>query len=92
MAWPVMCKWCRTIHDGGAVTIEARYLDCSCWRCPTCGVLIDDRPLPLGSAIVVKRAEPERTRQRPKRLPWEDQPDDYDLGIDRLMREAPGGR
>lgn len=41
------------------------------------------RPVPTGPAVAVPR---------PGRLPWEDQDDHYDRGIDRLMREAPGGR
>lgn len=40
------------------------------------------RPVPTGPAVRVPR----------RRLPWEDQPDDYDRGIDQLMRQAPGGR
>lgn len=41
------------------------------------------RPVPTGPAVAVRRT--------PRRLPWEGQPDDYDRGIDRMMREAPGG-
>ena len=42
------------------------------------------RPVPQGPAVAVPRVV--------HRLPWEDQPDNYDRGIDRLMREAPGSR
>lgn len=31
-------------------------------------------------------------RRTPRRMPWEDQPDDYDRGLARLMSEIPGGR
>lgn len=41
----------------------------------------DTRPVPTGPAISIRRT--------PKRLPWENQPDNYDPAIDRLMREAP---
>ncbi len=38
-------------------------------------------------------AQPTPPRPRvTRRLPWEGQPDNYDLGLDRLMREVPGGR
>jgi hypothetical protein len=42
--WMMRCKWCNLTHDIGPVTVTARYLDCSVWQCPGCGVLIDDRP------------------------------------------------
>lgn len=54
------------------------------------------RPTRTGSAVPVPVARAvsalAAVRRTPKRLPWEDQPDDYDRGIDRLMREKPGRR
>lgn len=44
MFYPVRHISCGNVHDAGKVEIEARYLDCSVWRCPGCKVLIDDRP------------------------------------------------
>lgn len=52
MRHPVRCKWCGTVHDGAKVTVEARYADCSCWRCPGCDVLIDDRPGAWGGSSI----------------------------------------
>ena len=50
MTYPVRCKWCQCVHDGAKVTVVQRYTDCSTWRCPGCGVLIDDRPLSWGGS------------------------------------------
>lgn len=53
--YPVRCKWCHHVHDAARVEPGPRYLDCSTWRCPSCSVLIDDRPLSWGgSAIPMK--------------------------------------
>ncbi|NYD39947.1 hypothetical protein [Nocardioides panaciterrulae] len=43
-----------------------------------------ERPVPSGPAASVRRPA--------RRLPWEDGDEDYDRGIERLMREIPGGR
>lgn len=57
MRSPYRCKWCGHVHDGALVTVVQRYADCSTWKCPGCGVLIDDRPEGWGgSAIPVPRA------------------------------------
>lgn len=42
------------------------------------------RPTAAATAPPVRRVT--------RRLPWEDQPDNYDRGLDRLMRTPPGGR
>lgn len=41
MAYPMRCKWCGCVHDAGKVEVVQRYADCSVWRCPGCGLLID---------------------------------------------------
>lgn len=62
----------------------------------------------MAGGVVTSPARPARTEKPPaprptevaappvrrvtRRLPWEDQPDNYDRGLDRLMREVPGGR
>lgn len=43
MIFPVRCR-CGNVHDGAKATVVQRYSDCSVWKCPGCGVLIDDRP------------------------------------------------
>ncbi len=43
MTSPVRCNHCGRIYDLGKVTVEARYLDCSVWKCPHCSVTVDDR-------------------------------------------------
>lgn len=48
---PVRCKWCGCVHDSGPVTVVARYSDCSVWRCPGCGVLVDDRDPRWGGGV-----------------------------------------
>lgn len=50
MRHPMKCKWCGTVHDTAFVTVVQRYLDCSTWHCPGCGVLIDDRPIGWGGS------------------------------------------
>ena len=52
MRVPVSCKWCFHVHDAATVTVEQRYADCSCWRCPNCDVLIDDRPRQWGGSAI----------------------------------------
>lgn len=49
---PVMCKWCRGVHDSAAVEVVSRYMDCSTWKCPKCGVLLDDRHPRLGGSAI----------------------------------------
>lgn len=51
MAYPARCWSCRHIHDAAKVTVEVRYSDCSAWRCPNCGLLIDDRPERWGGCL-----------------------------------------
>ena len=43
MASPVRCAFCSRIYDLGAVTVTARYVDCSVWKTPCCGITADDR-------------------------------------------------
>lgn len=92
MAYPIRCRHCAHVHDAAKVAVVQRYADCSVWRCPGCNVLIDDRPHAWGGSERVAPTKPAPVRRTSKRLPWEDQPDDYDRGLDRLMRTAPGGR
>lgn len=56
MSYPVECRFCHEIHDAAKVTVLQRYSDCSVWKCPNCGVKIDDRHEAAGgSAIPVRR-------------------------------------
>lgn len=50
MRYPMQCRRCGNVHDGATVTIVQRYTDCSVWRCPGCGTLIDDRPAAWGGS------------------------------------------
>lgn len=43
MSSPVRCTHCGKIYDMAAVTVEARYTDCSVWKCPHCRATVDDR-------------------------------------------------
>ena len=43
MTSPVRCTRCGGVYDLGTVTVTARYTDCSMWRSPCCGLLVDDR-------------------------------------------------
>jgi hypothetical protein len=43
MFYPVRCTHCRKIYDAGKVEVTARYLDCSVWTSPCCGLTVDDR-------------------------------------------------
>lgn len=52
MKAPVQCKWCNVIHDSATVEVVQRYADCSVWKCPDCGVQIDDRPEALGGTAL----------------------------------------
>jgi len=40
---PARCRWCGRTYDLAAVTVTARYVDCSMWRAPCCGTVVDDR-------------------------------------------------
>lgn len=40
---PVTCAYCFTVYDLGYVEVTARYADCSMWKCPHCGMTVDDR-------------------------------------------------
>ena len=40
---PVRCAYCGQIYDLGKVTVTARYVDCSVWKAPCCGITVDDR-------------------------------------------------
>lgn len=41
---PVRCSHCGRVYDMGAVTITSRWTDCSVWKAPCCGQVVDDRP------------------------------------------------
>lgn len=43
MTMPVRCTHCQGVYDLGTVTVTGRYLDCSVWRSPCCGLTVDDR-------------------------------------------------
>lgn len=40
---PVRCAFCNRVYDLGKVEVTARYVDCSMWKTPCCGVTADDR-------------------------------------------------
>lgn len=52
MLFPVRCKWCHKIHDAGKVEVIQRYMDCSVWKCPNCGVKVDDRHIAAGGSAI----------------------------------------
>lgn len=43
MSAPYQCDSCGKVYDGGHVTVLARYVDCSLWKCPGCGRQHDSR-------------------------------------------------
>jgi hypothetical protein len=43
MISPVVCSYCGKEYDLGAVTVTARFSDCSCFTTPCCGKNVDDR-------------------------------------------------
>ncbi|OHV35394.1 hypothetical protein BBK14_33435 [Parafrankia soli] len=43
MHQPAQCAHCNGVYDLGTVEVTARYTDCSMWKAPCCGVLVDDR-------------------------------------------------
>lgn len=62
MTSPVRCTHCSKVYDLGTVTVTARYLDCSMWKSPCCGLTVDDRgrgwkARPDIEPIVDRRAE-----------------------------------
>jgi hypothetical protein len=40
---PAQCAHCGGVYDLGTVEVTARYADCSMWKAPCCGLLVDDR-------------------------------------------------
>lgn len=48
MSFPARCTRCARVYDMGKVTVVARYTDCSVWKCPGCGITVDDRPVGWG--------------------------------------------
>lgn len=43
MLSPVRCTRCGQVYDMAAVTVTARYADCSVWTSPCCKRSVDDR-------------------------------------------------
>ena len=43
MTSPVVCNLCGKEYDLAAVTVTARFSDCSCFTTPCCGKNVDDR-------------------------------------------------
>jgi len=44
MMFPVKCSHCAGgVYDLADVTVTARYIDCSMWKSPCCGITVDDR-------------------------------------------------
>ncbi len=39
----VRCTHCGGVYDLCKVEVTARYTDCSMWKSPCCGLLVDDR-------------------------------------------------
>jgi hypothetical protein len=39
----VKCTHCGSVYDMGHVEVTARYADCSMWKAPCCGSLVDSR-------------------------------------------------
>ncbi|MEW1990736.1 hypothetical protein [Microbacterium sp. NPDC078849] len=52
MTFPYLCTRCNHPHDASQLTGWHRYLDCTAWRCPACGSLIDDRPVAWGGSAI----------------------------------------
>lgn len=47
MMFPVKCAHCHNgVYDLASVTVTARYTDCSVWKSPCCGQVVDDRKPP----------------------------------------------
>jgi len=57
MSSPMRCNSCRLVHDAGKVKVESRYSDCSMWRCPGCGLLLDDRRMGWGNTTQLDRRD-----------------------------------
>jgi DNA-directed RNA polymerase subunit RPC12/RpoP len=64
MTSPYRCLRCGHVHDAGKVTPVGRYTDCTTWRCPGCGSLIDDRPRGWGGSAEPVEKSPERHPRR----------------------------
>jgi hypothetical protein len=58
MSSPARCTRCGRVYDLGKVTITARYTDCSVWKCPGCGITVDDRPVGWGDHHYVELTKP----------------------------------
>lgn len=43
MLAPVRCYHCGAVYDSADVEVTARYADCSRWKAPCCGRMVDDR-------------------------------------------------
>jgi hypothetical protein len=44
MSQPARCLRCsHGVYDLGTVEVTARYTDCSMWKSPCCGSVVDDR-------------------------------------------------
>lgn len=65
-SYPMRCKWCHAVHDAAKVEVLQRYADCSVWKCPSCGIVGDDRPIAWGGSFerVTKEAPPKRVFAR----------------------------
>lgn len=59
--YDVRCTWCGGIYNLGKVEVTARYVDCSMWKAPCCGRLVDDR----GDTGWKTRKDYERVDQQP---------------------------
>jgi hypothetical protein len=58
MSFPVRCTRCGHVYDLGKVTVTGRYTDCSVWKCPGCGITVDDRPVGWGDHHYVELPKP----------------------------------
>lgn len=58
MTAPGRCARCSHVHDKAAVTVLGTYSDCSVWACPSCGAMIDDRPVGWGGSFLPITARP----------------------------------
>lgn len=48
---PMRCMRCHQVFDGGAVEVVARYADCTVFKTPCCGAVVDDRPVGWGGSV-----------------------------------------
>lgn len=56
MGSPVRCR-CGGVYDLQAVTVTARYADCSVWKTPCCKHVTDDRPAGWSSGPSFERLD-----------------------------------